>query len=224
MHASDSLESSIGAALFLNTPLAIAQWQVHLYTAAPSDDGLGGTEATAASYAPVRCDPGAERWVKDAAQTNGNTVFRNLAPIAFATEAVLNGCRLFTDLHVTKLMPGGMGDTVHLVAADGRAGLQLLEARPCDLVLLDLMMPGMDGWEVLRRIREHPVLQHIPVIILTAKAMAQDRDYGLNVAGAQAYITKPFFMHELIATIERVLATSSTSEAQKITAESAESF
>ncbi len=111
-----------------------------------------------------------------------------------------------------------------LVAADGRAGLQLLEARPCDLVLLDLMMPGMDGWEVLRRIREHPVLQHIPVIILTAKAMAQDRDYGLNVAGAQAYITKPFFMHELIATIERVLATSRTSEAQKITAESAESF
>jgi hypothetical protein len=87
MNASDSLEASIGAALFLNTPLAIAQWQVHLYTAAPSDDGLGGTEVAAASYAPVRCDPGAARWVKDAAQTTGSTVYRNLAPIQYPTAA-----------------------------------------------------------------------------------------------------------------------------------------
>ncbi len=85
MNATDSLEASIGAALFLNQPLAIAQWHVHLYTAAPSDDGIGGAEVSAASYAPVRCDPGAERWARDAAQTSGNTVFRNLAPISFAT-------------------------------------------------------------------------------------------------------------------------------------------
>ena len=85
MHATDSLESAIGAALFLNTPLAIAQWHVHLYTAAPTDDGLGGTEAAGASYTPVRCDPGAERWTKDAAQTNGATLYRNAAPIQFPT-------------------------------------------------------------------------------------------------------------------------------------------
>ena len=85
MNATDSLEASIGAALFLGQPLAIAQWQVHLYSAAPTDDGLGGTEITGASYAPVRCDPGAERWAKDAAQTSGATVFRNLAPIPFPT-------------------------------------------------------------------------------------------------------------------------------------------
>ncbi len=85
MNATDSLESAIGAALFLNQPLAIAQWNVHLYSAAPSDDGLGGSEITGASYAPVRCDPGAERWAKDANQTSGATVFRNLTPIQFPT-------------------------------------------------------------------------------------------------------------------------------------------
>ena len=85
MNATDSLEASIGAALFLGQPLAIAQWQVHLYSAAPTDDGLGGTEINGASYAPVRCDPGAERWAKDANQTSGATVFRNLAPIQFPT-------------------------------------------------------------------------------------------------------------------------------------------
>ena len=93
-----------------------------------------------------------------------------------------------------------------LTAADGPAGLELLRQQPCDLVLLDLMMPGMDGWEVLRRIRADAALQHMPVIILTAKALAQDRDYGLHVAGAQAYVTKPFFMHDLIGTIGRVLS------------------
>lgn len=85
MNATDSLEASIGAALFLGQPLAIAQWQVHLYSAAPTDDGSGGTEITGASYAPVRCDPGAERWAKDANQASGATVFRNLAPIQFPT-------------------------------------------------------------------------------------------------------------------------------------------
>ena len=85
MNATDSLEASIGNALFLNQPLAIAQWNVHLYSVAPSDDGLGGTEINGASYTPIRCDPGAERWAKDANQTSGATVFRNLAPIQFPT-------------------------------------------------------------------------------------------------------------------------------------------
>lgn len=85
MNATDSLEASIGNALFLNQPLAIAQWHVHLYSVAPTDDGLGGTEISGASYAPVRCDPGAERWAKDANQTSGATVFRNVAPITFPT-------------------------------------------------------------------------------------------------------------------------------------------
>ncbi len=85
MNATDSLEASIGNALFLGQPLAIAQWNIHLYSVAPTDDGLGGTEINGASYAPVRCDPGAERWAKDAAQTSGATVFRNLAPIQFPT-------------------------------------------------------------------------------------------------------------------------------------------
>jgi hypothetical protein len=85
MNATDSLEASIGAALFLGQPLAIAQWHLHLYTAAPTDDGLGGTEVTGTGYAPVRCDPGAARWAKDVAQVNGYTVFRNLAPVEYPT-------------------------------------------------------------------------------------------------------------------------------------------
>ena len=93
-----------------------------------------------------------------------------------------------------------------LTAADGPAGLELLRQQPCDLVLLDLMRPGMDGGEVLRRIRADAARQHMPVIILTAKALAQDRDYGLHVAGAQAYVPKPFFMHDLIGRIGRVLS------------------
>ena len=93
-------------------------------------------------------------------------------------------------------------------AAGGRKGLQALEENPPDLVLLDLMMPGMDGWEVYGQMRASDRLKEIPVIAVTAKAQEIDRILGLHVAGMDGFIIKPFGAHELIASVERVLGSS----------------
>jgi two-component system KDP operon response regulator KdpE len=86
-------------------------------------------------------------------------------------------------------------------AIGGREGLrQFYDARP-DLVILDIMMPRMDGWEVLERIRE---MSDVPVIILTARGQEDDRVRGLS-RGADDYVAKPFSMRELAARIGAVL-------------------
>ncbi len=87
------------------------------------------------------------------------------------------------------------------VAADGPAGVAAAAARPPDLVVLDLMLPGMDGLEVCRRIRAHGPL---PVIMLTARGDEEDRVLGLEV-GADDYVTKPFSPRELVLRVESVL-------------------
>jgi two-component system KDP operon response regulator KdpE len=86
-------------------------------------------------------------------------------------------------------------------ATNGEEAIALLESERPDLVLLDLMMPGMDGFEALRRIREH---HRIPVIMLTARASDTDKLRGLH-SGADDYITKPFNPDELTARIAAVL-------------------
>ena len=93
-------------------------------------------------------------------------------------------------------------------AAGGREGLHVLEENPPDLVLLDLMMPDMDGWEVYRQMRASDRLKEIPVIAVTAKAQEIDRVLGLHVAGMADFITKPFGPEELIASVKRVLGVS----------------
>lgn len=92
-------------------------------------------------------------------------------------------------------------------AEGGRVGLQAMEEDPPDLVLLDLMMPDMDGWEVYRQIRSNDRLKEIPVIAVTAKAQLIDRILAVKVAGMDDFVTKPFDPKELIASVERVLGT-----------------
>ena len=97
-------------------------------------------------------------------------------------------------------------------AEGGREGLQAMQENPPDLVLLDLMMPDMDGWEVYRQIRANDQLKDIPVIAVTAKAQGIDRVLGLHIAGMDDFITKPFGPKELVASVERVLGASARPE------------
>ena len=90
-------------------------------------------------------------------------------------------------------------------AVGGREGLDAVLRQPPELILLDLMMPDMDGWEVYREIKSRRDLRDIPVIVVTAKAQEIDRVLGLQIAGVDAYITKPFDPQDLEATVDRVL-------------------
>lgn len=90
--------------------------------------------------------------------------------------------------------------------AGGLEGLETIERLQPDLVLLDLMMPDMDGWEVYRRMKGNPATSSIPVIVVTAKAQSIDKVLGLQVAKVDDYITKPFGPAQLLKSVERVLA------------------
>ena len=90
-------------------------------------------------------------------------------------------------------------------AIGGQAGLDALQKETPDLILLDLMMPDVDGWEVFRQMRANPRLQKTPVIVVTAKAQSIDKVLGLHIAKVNDYITKPFGPQELLAAVERVL-------------------
>lgn len=90
-------------------------------------------------------------------------------------------------------------------AMGGREGLdKVVEIRP-DLVLLDLMMPDMDGWEVYQQMKANEQMKHIPVIVVTAKAQSIDKVLGLHIAKVDDYITKPFGPSELLSSVLRVL-------------------
>ncbi|MFC1960185.1 response regulator transcription factor [Chloroflexota bacterium] len=90
-------------------------------------------------------------------------------------------------------------------ASNGPAGLDLIREITPDLVLLDLMMPDMDGWEVYQRMKADPAMVDIPVIIVTAKAQSIDKVLGLHIAKVDDYITKPFGPSELSNSVQRVL-------------------
>lgn len=90
-------------------------------------------------------------------------------------------------------------------AQGGRNGLDIIFQDPPDLILLDLMMPGMDGWEVYQQLKANDKTRHIPVIIVTAKAQAIDRVLGLHIAKVDDYIAKPFRPQELVDSIDHVL-------------------
>ncbi|MGI9643310.1 MAG: response regulator [Acidimicrobiia bacterium] len=90
------------------------------------------------------------------------------------------------------------------LAGGGREALERAAEAPPDLMLLDVMMPEIDGLSVLRRLRSDPGTSSIPVIVLTARSLAEDRVKGLDL-GADDYITKPFDLEELIARVRTVL-------------------
>lgn len=86
-------------------------------------------------------------------------------------------------------------------ATNGRRGVALAHEHPPDLILCDIMMPQMDGYQVLESIRLNPALAHLPFVFLTAKADMVDLRRGMTL-GADDYLTKPFLIKELLAVIE----------------------
>lgn len=90
-------------------------------------------------------------------------------------------------------------------AVGGREGLEAVARERPDLVLLDIMMPDIDGWDVYRQMRANAEFQDTPVIIVTAKAQSIDKVLGLHIAKVDDYVTKPFGPKELLRSIDKVL-------------------
>ncbi len=91
-----------------------------------------------------------------------------------------------------------------LIAVDGAEGVAKAQADPPDLILMDMSLPVMDGWEATRRLKAAPETQAIPIIALTAHAMAGDREQAIE-AGSDDYDTKPIELDRLLGKIEALL-------------------
>jgi DNA-binding response OmpR family regulator len=90
-------------------------------------------------------------------------------------------------------------------ATDGRQGLELVLDKKPDLVLLDLMIPELSGWDVYKQLEADKITRDIPVIVITAKSQPIDKVVGLHVAKVDDYLCKPFIPSQLIASIEKVM-------------------
>ena len=90
-------------------------------------------------------------------------------------------------------------------AAGGPSGLEKARANPPDVILLDVMMPGLDGWRVAEQLVDDPATRGIPIVFLTARAEFRDRAKGLDIGGVD-YITKPFNPLELAPLVRDLLA------------------
>lgn len=96
-------------------------------------------------------------------------------------------------------------------AGDGESALKLCQQEPPDLMILDIMLPGIDGHHVCYRLKSNDALRHVPVIMLTAKSEETDEVVGLKI-GADDYITKPFSPRILLARVEAILRREAASE------------
>ena len=92
-----------------------------------------------------------------------------------------------------------------LIAVDGHMGVEVARTRVPDLILMDMSLPVMDGWEATRRLKADEALKHIPIIALTAHAMANDREKAIE-AGCDEYDTKPIELPRLLGKMETLLA------------------
>ncbi len=117
------------------------------------------------------------------------------------------------DPHILQLLTFNLSNAGYTVHAfeDGLELEKALQDETPDFVILDIMMPGRDGIELLKLIRRTPRLQHVPVIMLTAKSEEFDRVLGLEL-GADDYVAKPFSVRELLARMKTILKRSSRSE------------
>lgn len=92
-----------------------------------------------------------------------------------------------------------------IVVGDGFEGLRLALAEHVDLVVLDIMLPGLDGYELCYRLRQRPETTDVPVLMISAKARPEDKEIGLKV-GADDYLTKPVDPSEILAKVKALLA------------------
>jgi two-component system response regulator VicR len=90
-------------------------------------------------------------------------------------------------------------------ANGGKEGLEIIRNEHPDLVLLDLMMPEMDGWEVYQQMKADEATKNIPVIVVTARAQSIEKVLGLHIAKVDDYIVKPFSPQELLTSVDKVL-------------------
>jgi len=124
------------------------------------------------------------------------------------------------DKEVVRLMRAYLeqSDFEVLVAYNGESAMHLLRRERPDLVLLDLMLPDHDGWEITRWLRRDPVLRHTPVIMLTARVNDTDKIVGLEL-GADDYVTKPYNPREVVARVRarlRLQIARSAAEASRV--------
>ena len=108
-------------------------------------------------------------------------------------------------LAMTELVLAGAGYEVS-TAPSGTEALDHLALHRCDLVLLDINMPVMDGWETLRLIRADSALGNLPVVMFSVKAELRDKVFGMQ-EGAEDYITKPFEVDQLLYRVRRIFET-----------------
>jgi DNA-binding response OmpR family regulator len=102
-----------------------------------------------------------------------------------------------------------------LEAEDGTQGLELAQKEQPDVILLDVMMPGLDGWEVLQRLLDDETTKEIPIVFLTARAELRDRARGLELGGVD-YVTKPFNPTELAPLVQELIERVERGEREEI--------
>ncbi len=109
------------------------------------------------------------------------------------------------NVYMLKMRLELLGDMEVLAAEDGEKGCEMAVNERPDIILMDLEMPGIDGWEATRRLKSNPQTRDIPIIALSAHALAGSRDKAL-AAGCDEFDTKPVEFDRLVATLRRVLA------------------